>query len=406
MMQKIVYIILILMGNALHAQNYISLRQALDSAGVNNTKIKAVNEMQSYYESIQKRFSFLENTTLEGEYGQFNTDYKDLKVNIKQNFTNPAQSILKMKIQNKAAELAKNLSSKSKNEVVLEVARLFVEIRFLTTWQQSLITQDSLLNRWIEREQQKFKKGENSKVELGMAKIQKMKFSQMIQENELKLFESLLLFNQWIKCQSFYEPNPSENIEYTAFSIDIIQLEDPYVHLAKSQVNMAKLEQKLAKSQWLPNFYAGYSNTSFRGFMNIEGTENYFQLRDRFHSFQLGLNFNFLDYNTHRAIKESGYKSKIAQYESDWVVQERTMMYQNLRHQLDSYKKYWHNLEQNYAGETRETEILIQKRFYLGEISYMEFILFQNQLLEAKKNLYEAKRNYESTLLKTFLFHK
>jgi hypothetical protein len=36
----------------------------------------------------------------------------------------------------------------------------------------------------------------------------------------------------------------------------------------------------------------------------------------------------------------------------------------------------------------------------------MEFILFQNQLLEAKKNLYEAKRNYESTLLKTFLFHK
>jgi cobalt-zinc-cadmium resistance protein CzcA len=243
-------------------------------------------------------------------------------------------------------------------------------------------------------------------VELGMAKIQKMKFSQMIQENELKLFESLLIFNQWIKCQSFYEPNPSESIEYTAFSIDIIQLEDPYVHLAKSQVNMAKLEQKLAKSQWLPNFYAGYSNTSFRGFMNIEGTENYFNLKDRFHSFQLGLNFNFLDYNTYRAIKESGYKSKIAQYESDWVVQERTMMYQNLRHQLDSYKKYWHDLEQNYAGETRETEILIQKRFYLGEISYMEFILFQNQLLEAKKNLYEAKRNYESTLLKTFLFHK
>jgi outer membrane protein TolC len=186
------------MGNALHAQNYISLRQALDSAGANNTKIKAVNEMQSYYESIQKRFPFLENTTLEGEYGQFNTDYSDLKVNIKQNFTNPAKSILKMKIQNKAAELAKNQSSKSKNEVVLEVARLFVEIRFLTTWQQSLIAQDSLLNRWIEREQQKFKKGENSKVELGMAKIQKMKFSQLIQENELKLFETLLIFNQWI----------------------------------------------------------------------------------------------------------------------------------------------------------------------------------------------------------------
>jgi cobalt-zinc-cadmium resistance protein CzcA len=311
-----------------------------------------------------------------------------------------------MKIQNKAAELAKNQSLKSKNEIQQEVARLYTEIRFLNQWQQNLLTQDSLLNQWIEKENLKFKKGENSKVELGMARMQKMKFSQMIQENELKLFESLLLFNQWIKCNDFLEPNPNENIEYATFKNEYAPQNDPYISSAKNQENMAKLEQKLAKSQWMPNFYAGYSNTSFRGFMNIEGAENYFQLRDRFHSFQLGLNFNFLDFNTHRAIKESGYKSKIAQYESDWVVQERTLMYQNLRHQLDSYKKYWHDLEQNYAGETRETEILIQKRFYLGEISYMVFILFQNQLLEAKKNLYEAKRNYESTLLKTFLFHK
>jgi cobalt-zinc-cadmium resistance protein CzcA len=394
------------MGNSLHAQNYISLRQALDSAGANNTKIKAVNEMQSYYESIQKRFPFLENTTLEGEYGQFNTDYSDLKVNIKQNFTNPAQSILKMKIQSKAAELAKNQSSKSKNEIQQEVARLYTEIRFLNQWQQNLLTQDSLLNQWIEKENLKFKKGENSKVELGMARMQKMKFSQMIQENELKLFESLLLFNQWIKCNDFLEPNPNENIEYATFKNEYAPQNDPYISSAKNQENLAKLEQKLAKSQWMPNFYAGYSNTSFRGFMNIEGAENYFQLRDRFHSFQLGLNFNFLDFNTHRAINESKWKSQIAKYESDWVVQERTMMYQNLRHQLDSYKKYWHDLEQNYAGETRETEILIQKRFYLGEISYMEFILFQNQIMDAKKNLLDAKRNYEATLLKTYLFNK
>jgi cobalt-zinc-cadmium resistance protein CzcA len=405
-MKKIINIFCILFAFSLQAQHYISLNEALDSAAKNNAKMKITHETESYFESVKKRFPFIENTALESEYGQFNTDYKDFKINLKQNFTNPLQSVIKMKIQNKAAELAKNQSLKSKNEIQQEVARLYTEIRFLNQWQQNLLTQDSLLNQWIEKENLKFKKGENSKVELGMARMQKMKFSQMIQENELKLFESLLLFNQWIKCNDFLEPNPNENIEYATFKNEYAPQNDPYISSAKNQENMAKLEQKLAKSQWMPNFYAGYSNTSFRGFMNIEGAENYFQLRDRFHSFQLGLNFNFLDYNTHRAIKESGYKSKIAQYESDWVVQERTLMYQNLRHQLDSYKKYWHDLEQNYAGETRETEILIQKRFYLGEISYMVFILFQNQLLEAKKNLYEAKRNYESTLLKTFLFHK
>lgn len=405
-MKKIIKIFCILFVFSLQAQHYISLNEALDSAVKNNTKMKIAHETESYFESVKKRFPFLENTALEGEYGQFNTDYKDLKINLKQNFTNPLQSVIKMKIQSKAAELAKNQSLKSKNEIQQEVARLYTEIRFLNQWQQNLLTQDSLLNQWIEKENLKFKKGENSKVELGMARMQKMKFSQMIQENELKLFESLLLFNQWIKCKDFLEPNPNENIEYATFKNEYAPQNDAYISLAKNQENLAKLEQKLAKSQWMPNFYAGYSNTSFRGFMNIEGTENYFQLSDRFHSFQLGVNFNFLDFNTHRAIKESKWKSQIAKYESDWTVQEREVVRKNLYHQLAQYKSYWHDLEKNYVSETREIETLVHKRFFLGEISYMEFILFQNQIMDAKKNLLDAKRNYEAALLKTYLFNK
>jgi cobalt-zinc-cadmium resistance protein CzcA len=390
----------------MQAQHYISLNQALDSAAKNNAKMKIAHETESYFESVKKRFPFLENTTIEGEYGQFNTDYNDLKINLKQNFTNPLQSVIKMKIQSKSAELAKNQSLKSKNEIQQEVARLYAEIRFLNQWQQNLLRQDSLLSQWIEMENLKFKKGENSKIELGMARMQKMKFSQMIQENELKLFESLLLFNQWIKCNDFLEPNPYENIEHAIFKNEYEPQNDPYISLAKNQENLAHLEQKLAKSQWIPNFYAGYSNTSFRGFMNIEGTENYFQLKDRFHSFQLGLNFNFLDFNTYRTIKESKWKCQITKYESDWTVQEREVVRKNLYHQLAQYKSYLHDLEKNYVSETREIETLVQKRFFLGEISYMEFILFQNQIMDAKKNLLDAKRNYETTLLKTYLFNK
>jgi outer membrane protein TolC len=63
-------------------------------------------------------------------------------------------------------------------------------------------------------------------------------------------------------------------------------------------------------------------------------------------------------------------------------------------------------LEKNNFSETREIETLVYKRFFLGEISYMEFILFQNQIMDAKKNLLDAKRNYEATLLKTYLFNK
>ena len=76
----------------MQAQHYISLNQALDSAAKNNAKMKIAHETESYFESVKKRFPFLENTTIEGEYGQFNTDYNDLKINLKQNFTNPLQS--------------------------------------------------------------------------------------------------------------------------------------------------------------------------------------------------------------------------------------------------------------------------------------------------------------------------
>lgn len=404
-MKKIIYISLIFLNCKIYSQQYLNLQNAMDSAIANHSKIKIANETQSYFESIQKRFPFLENTSLESEYGQFNTDYKDLKINLKQNFSNPIQSFIKLKIQDKSATLAKMQTLKSKNEIKNEVAQLYIEIRFLNTWQNHLKNQDSLLDKWIEREQLKYKKGENSKVELGMARMQKMKFSQLIQENELKLFESLLLFNQWIKCQTFYEPNQNENIEYATFSNAQKSESDPYISFANQQVNISNLELKLAKSQWMPNFYAGYSNTSFRGFMNIEGTENYFILKDRFHSFQLGLNFNFLDFNTHRAIRESKSKSKIAQLENDWMVQDRTIKKQNLFHQLEKYKSYWHELEKNYVSETKEVELMVHKRFSMGEISYMEFILFQNQIMDAKKNILDAKRNYEATLLKTFLFN-
>jgi outer membrane protein TolC len=113
-----------------------------------------------------------------------------------------------------------------------------------------------------------------------------------------------------------------------------------------------------------------------------------------------------LDFNTHRAIKESKWKSQITKYESDWTIQEREVVRKNLYHQLAQYKSYWHDLEKNYVSETREIETLVHKRYFLGEISYMEFILFQNQIMDAKKNLLDAKRNYEATLLKTYLFNK
>lgn len=396
-------LIFLSMSNALSGQEKrtINLHDAIQTALDSNLYIRSAGYSAEISKALKGAAFDLPKTSIEGQYGQFNSFSKDNSFTASQSFAFPTVYANRYKLANaniKSSELNKTVAQL---EISSQVKLWYWQYVYLVSKQKLLIYQDSLYSGFMKAAELRSKVGETNRLEMITARTQSLEVkNQLFQvgsDLEITARKLMLILNS--RVQSI--PADSElRLMYSSLQIDTLSISgNPSLKLIEQQTEIARLEKKVQQSQILPDFSIGYFNQSIIGTQDVNGIPRTFGKGDRFSGIQAGISVPlwFPAYTSRsKAAKISHEKSLIdAENYSKFVSG-------NLKTLLDEYNKFSAVVKYYESQAIPEAEMIIDqasKSYKAGALDYLDYVLTLNKALTIKQNYLDAINNCNQTLI-------
>jgi len=376
------------------AINAQGLQGLLDSVKVNSPQIKALENYSKAIEIEAKTGIYPENPKV--GFGYFPASVKANGVkqtfSVSQEFDFPTVYTTKAKLNKLNAAQQQKALVLEKLNVLVNVEKQYVELNY-TLEQIKLVEQR--VNA-VEEIQSAFKKrfenGDVSRIELNKANMElsTLKSQFYILKAQKTAIEEQLSYhfgNEYIA---------EKQIQYPTFkSYELKDLLDakianhPGVQLAAGNIDLAGMEVKQSKAEWMPSFEVGFE---------LEKTD-----AESFRGVGAGISIPLW----HNAKKVKLAKAKLASSQSDYnnslvafKAQTKATFYQT-----EAMEKSLNEI--NASIKDAEIETLLKKAYDLGELTVIEFFTeldmyftMLDEALNLKKELYMLKAElYDYTLL-------
>jgi len=173
----------------------------------------------------------------------------------------------------------------------------------------------------------------------------------------------------------------------------------PYLRYFQQLTEVIKKETDLQKSKRLPDFLVGYFNQSFRGIMNVDGTDQKFSAGDRFHGFQLGISIPLLPSDYKAKINASKINEQIAATHYQYQQADLQSRMQALVFQ---YQKYKNSVSYYETSALPQADLIIRnadKGFKSGDIPYIQYQQSLALAIKIKTDYLEAANQLNQTIL-------
>jgi len=387
------------------AQTPITLQAAIDTALKNNLNIKNEKLNVAYQLKLKSTTVDIPQTTISGEYGQFNSSYLDTRFGVSQAFAFPTV-YAKQKILQEAIykESAFN-SGLQEAELKKNVSELFYEIACLQAKQTILLQNDSLFAEFLQRANFRFKEGEANLLELSVAETQRGQISNQLNQLNNDIEVLLLKFQLLLNTPSSYSPVKENPKIAIAELVDATSNKShPSLKILEQQIEIAKLKTKLEQSKLLPSLNLGYNNMSMKG----TGSDDvFYNSKTRFNSVQFGIGLPIF-FGSQRAKANS---SKIQQlitenkFELGFLTLNTNYQIAVKTHQLNLKKvAYYENNALKNADIITKTA---NQQFTNGAINYLEWMMFVNNAVSIQSNYIDALNDLnQSTIQVQYLNSK
>ncbi|WP_027078014.1 CusA/CzcA family heavy metal efflux RND transporter [Maribacter antarcticus] len=308
---------------------------------------------------------------------------------IRQKFDFPTTYIQRSQLLKQRLVVAENSYRLQKNELERQVATAYYI--WVNGWQQvEFYNQlDSLYDNFEKAAKLRYHTGETTKLE-------QLNASSKRKQIELKLKESLVLFNsaalelkQLTASEMSNEDYPLE-LEHKPLlsSKDDKELteDNAFLSYRNELVNLAKEETDVQQSQWLPDINLQYS------IQNVNGTSG-------FYGFQAGLSIP-LFFNSQKASVQALKIDKMRQEEL--FKNDRLNISKRLATASANYEQ-WLNQVAYYeeTGLPMSEELLdgASLSFRVGGIDYIEYIQSLSEAINIKTNWFDALLNYNLSVV-------
>lgn len=147
------------------AQQPITLSAAVDTAMKNNLMVKNEILNAAYQEKLKAGAVDIPQTSLTGEFGQFNSSYKDNKFGISQSISFPTVYAKQKSLQHENyIRSVLNIAVKEA-ELRKQVSELFYMLVYLELKQKLLLHNDSVYATFLEKVNMRFAEGESDILE-------------------------------------------------------------------------------------------------------------------------------------------------------------------------------------------------------------------------------------------------
>jgi cobalt-zinc-cadmium resistance protein CzcA len=389
-----------LFTKSIYAQQPIELNTAIDSAINNNLYLKSEKFNVDAFSKLKHAAWDLPQTSTIFEYGQFNSINTDNKFGILQSFKFPTVYIQQKSVLTNEWKNAQLSFENRKLELKKEVRITYFNLTYLLKLKNILIEMDSMYAILLTKTDLKFKKGESNLLEKNAVELQRGQLYLQLQQAEQEYANLLLDFNLLINSSNIYIPDVSVlkmNLPLYTDSSNIKQ--HPFILQLELQHQLSKSKLKLEKSLLWPELFAGYFNSSIKGW----GPDNiYYNTSYRFQSIQAGIGIPLFFGAQKSRINALKINNQIA--ENNLTIESNTFRIK--------YKKavqiYLTNLqmvnyyETNALKTSDETMQTASMQYLSGNIDNIEWIILTNQAITIKTEYLNAIKKLNESIIEIF----
>jgi heavy metal efflux system protein len=390
-------------GNRLYGQQTrtLSLHDAIQTALDSNLAVRSASLSVDVKKALKGASFDLPKTTIDGQYGQFNSYSNDNSFAVSQSFSFPTVYINRARLANaniKSSDLQFNIS---KLQIATEVKQVYWQYVYLTAKKKLMVYQDSLYSGLFRAAELRAKSGETNKLDMISARSQSLEIkNQLYQVNaDIGIYSRKLML--LLNCA--FLPVPAEvdlhRIDFS-FIADSASLEqNPSLGYVRQQVEVSKMETKLEKSQILPDLNIGYFSQTIIGSQEVDGIARNFGDGFRFTGVQAGISIPVWFAPFSARSKAARINESVARTDAEYFSKSLSGNYRSL---LDEFRKYNLSVEYYQNQAVPEAELIIEQAtlsYKAGALDYLDYVLTLNRALTIKQNSLDALNNCNQTII-------
>jgi len=392
---KIATVILLLIGfsvSSANAQQTITLNAALDSLYKNNISLKSSQLKADYSQQLSKTATTIAPLNVNGEYGKYNSNLVDNKLNINQSFSLPnvyARQKDKFLEEWKISLLQKELS---RAELVKVTVQVFYDLVMIAQLQRLYLGADSSYKKLKQLAELRLKSGESSILEKASAENQLLQVNTKLKNlkiQELVLQQQLaFLLNTDIQ----FTPKVEALKVKSTFTDTLGWANHPLIKLQKQEEKVALATTKMEQSKLLPEFNVGYNNTTLRDNIN-------FDQNDRFQSFQFGLSIPLFGGSQRHKIKSAQAYQEFTESETANASKQVAANLKSAYMQYQQQLALLESLEREGLKTAQEITSTLNKQLKNGVINYLEWTMLNNEAISIRESYFDAIQQLNKTII-------
>ncbi|MBS1637170.1 MAG: CusA/CzcA family heavy metal efflux RND transporter [Bacteroidetes bacterium] len=382
------------------AQSAISLQAATDTAMKQNLSVQAAALQTRSYKAMEGSAWDLPATSLNGDYGQFNSAFHDSRLGVSQSFSLPAvynQQKQLLKAETHASELNEQLM---KLEVQKQVTWLYYQMLIYRQKQVMLKRADSLYQAFSARQEERYKKGDANSLELASARLQQLQVSNQLRQVESDIRLMQVQFNRFLNAGKVYSPADGEaKIQLLSVPDSSKAIHTAYMSWKQQQSLISKQQWQVEKAKLWPAFTVGYNNQSLTGYQNVYGTDTYYGPSKRFSYMSFGMSAPLFFKAARSRIKASKLNYEFMQKELADV----TNLYQvNFMQWILRFEKSRQNLLYFEEKALPQSDIIsnsANQQLQSGSIGFMDWVVLMSQSMNVRMEYYQALSDYNQAVI-------
>ena len=391
-MKNIFYLWFVIMSGffSVHSKE-ISLKDAIDSAIAHNHIVKQQQLLIDYKEILKRSGYTIEQALVSFDYGQINSVYSDTKLSITQRYQFPTVYAKQQTLLNEewhAAILSKDLSIAQLKKTIADI---YHSILILRKKELILMEADSMYQEYVRISRVRFEKGESTILEHSNHEIEMGSIHMQLQElrNALRVHE--LQFQLLLNTNERYIPASKELENITASFIVNDITNHPLLRQGRQSIEIAKAQQALEKSKYLPDIVIGLSNHSIQG---VGADDIVYPASRRFNSVSIGIGIPHPFGAQSAKIDASNAAVNISESEYQYQLRAVQAEVQSTMIGRDSVLnriQMWQQTQLPIIGTVRSAA---NAQYRSGEITYLEWTMSMQHIMTIQMQYLQLLQTY------------
>lgn len=378
----------------------LSLQDAIQMGYSNNPSVKSASLETEQNRVLQGTGFDPSKTLISGQYGQFNSNYRDNSVSISQEFAFPGVYINNARLYKEQYVGSQYRLAVTRSELARSVKQIYYQLFYSIEKRKLYLYQDSIYSNFQKSAEISYKVGEGTFLEQTAAQARAVEIKNILFQTEadVKIYKDQL--RKLINFTGDFEVLTDNSFYGLDIKIDTAAMKNnPYLAYFQQQVAISKAETRVEKSKLLPGFTLGVTSQTLQGFQRIGNDEQFFGVNDRFEFVSGGIGIPLFFGAQRSRINAAKLGEQIAS--SNYTYQ-KIMLESELQRLAQEYSKYkntityYENQGINYANQIVNYG---SKSYMLGESGYFDYVQYLTQALQIRLNYIESLNEYNQTII-------